>query len=139
MYNHTTCRTSSTCALMTTILECVLTTVKKLSLVCLFVCLHPEEKCTFPTGPTGLTWQSDGYVMLWHGCCYGDDMGPCGDDEEGAARCPVWSLPFSPPRWSVGTRSALRTLRPLWPAPSDPACASRSCRAGRLRRRRQRS
>lgn len=30
MYNHTTCGTSYTCALVTTILDCVLITVKKM-------------------------------------------------------------------------------------------------------------
>ena len=122
MYNHSTCWTSNTCALMTTILECVLTTVKKTFFLVnhLFTPwgnLKLKEKCTFPTGTQAsgggimvmawMLWRQHGMVWRWW---------------EGAALCPVCSLPFSPLQWSVGNWKALRTLEPLYPAPSNPVC-----------------
>lgn len=75
IYNHATCQTSCTCALLTTILECMFTAISKQKT---FSCLHPEEirnakgkVHTFQTGTTGVVWSNsngNGYGMV----CYGD-------------------------------------------------------------------
>lgn len=139
IYNHATWQTSCTCALLTTILECMFTAISKQKT---FSCLHPEEirnskgkVHTFQTGTTGVVWSnSNGYGMV----CYGDIWWVERGGELGVrmmwvgSLLPLSSLPLSPLWGSVGRLTPLRTLPLPSPLLSSPGCTWRETKRGTL-------